>query len=73
MILLSDGFQIAPGQEAMTLLDAFFPVASHCMVPESISCLNNGRQAGERMTTEFEPILQQAAKSNIAIDTCQNV
>jgi VWFA-related protein len=69
IVLVSDGFQIEPGAEALALLDAYFPVASHCMVPDTIQCLNTGRSSGGRMISEFEPILQLAAKTNITIDT----
>jgi VWFA-related protein len=69
IILLSDGFEITPGLEAYAMLDAFFPVSQHCLVPQTITCLDNGRQMGERLAGEFELILDLAAKSNITIDT----
>jgi VWFA-related protein len=69
IVLLSDGFQIVPGREAYDLVDAFFPFASHCLVPPDVPCSHNSRQSYARMEDEFEPILKLAAKSNIAIDT----
>ncbi len=69
IVLLSDGFQIVPGREAFDLVDAFFPFASHCLVPPDVSCSHNDRQSYARMQDEFEPILKLAAKSNITIDT----
>jgi VWFA-related protein len=58
IVLLSDGFQIAPGREAYDLLNAFFPELQGYSL-----------QYGERMQDEFEPILKLAAASNITIDT----
>jgi VWFA-related protein len=69
IVLLSDGFQIVPGAEAYAMLDAFFPFSSHCLVPESIRCHYDPIQPSGRMSDEFEPILQLAAKSNITIHT----
>ena len=69
MILLSNGFQIMPGQEAFSLLNAFFPQGSHCLVPPSIPCRFDGIQSMGRLADEFEPILQMAARNNITIDT----
>jgi VWFA-related protein len=69
IVLLSDGFQIVPGAEAYAMLDAFFPFASHCLVPEYVRCHYDPIQPSERMSDEFEPILQLAAKSNITIHT----
>ena len=69
VILVSDGFEIEPGREAYALMDAYFPFASHCLVPKSVSCPQSGQTSTERMQGEFEPILQLAAKSNITIDT----
>jgi len=69
IVLLSDGFQIVPGREAFDLVDAFFPFASHCLVPPDVPCSHNSRQSYARMQDEFEPILKLAAKSNITIDT----
>jgi VWFA-related protein len=69
VILLSDGFGIEPGREAYALVDAYFPFASHCLVPRSVNCPHSGIMTGVRMQDEFEPILKLAAKSNITIDT----
>jgi VWFA-related protein len=69
IVLLSDGFQVVPGAAAYALLNAFFPFASHCLVPENVRCHYDPIAPSERMSSEFEPILQLAAKSNITIDT----
>jgi len=69
IVLLSEGFEIVPGREAYDLVDAFFPYASHCMVPATVQCSRNDRQSYERMQDEFEPILKLAARSNITIHT----
>jgi VWFA-related protein len=69
VILLSDGFEIEPGSEAFALVNAYFPFASHCLVPPTISCLQTDLTAAVRLQNEFEPILQLAAKSNVTIDT----
>lgn len=69
VILLSDGFEIEPGREAFALVNAYFPFASHCLVPPTISCLQTDLTAATRLQDEFEPILQIAAKSSITIDT----
>ncbi len=69
MILLSDGFEIEPGREALALVNAYFPFASHCLVPATISCPQTDLTAATRLQDEFEPILQIAARSNITIDT----
>jgi VWFA-related protein len=58
IVLVSDGFQIVPGREAYDLLSAYFP-----------EIRGYSQRATERMQSEFEPILQVAAKSNIKIDT----
>ncbi|MGD1071072.1 MAG: VWA domain-containing protein [Bryobacteraceae bacterium] len=69
IVLLSDGFQIVPGREAFDLVDAFFPYASHCMVPPTVVCNHNDHQQYGRLQDEFEPILKLAARNNITIDT----
>jgi VWFA-related protein len=69
VILISDGFGIEPGREAYSLVDAYFPFASHCLVPRSVNCPHSGQMTTVRMQDEFEPILQLAARSNITIDT----
>jgi len=69
IVLISDGFQIEPGREALALVNAFFPPASHCLVPSDVFCPPNQMQSTSRMAEEFEPILQLAAASNITIDT----
>ena len=69
IVLISDGFQIEPGREALALVNAFFPPASHCLVPSDVFCPPNGLQSTSRMSDEFEPILELAAASNVTIDT----
>ncbi len=69
IVLLSDGFQIEPGREAYSLMDAFFPYSSRCLVPPIIACPPSGLISAERLQGEFEPILKLAAASNITIDT----
>jgi VWFA-related protein len=66
IVLLSDGFQIQPGREVVTLFDAYFPALSHSLAPANV--LRSLLMAGP-MTDEFEPILKLAAASNIMIDT----
>jgi VWFA-related protein len=69
VVLISDGFGIEPGREAYLLVDAYFPFASHCLVPRTVNCARSGQLTTVRMQEEFEPILQLAARSNITIDT----
>ena len=69
IVLISDGFQIEPGREALALVNAFFPPASHCFVPSDVFCPPNDMQSTSRMAEELEPILQLAAAGNITIDT----
>ena len=69
ILLVSDGFTIEPGREALALVNAFFPPASHCLVPPDIFCPPNGMQSTNRMAEEFEPILKLAAAGNVTIDT----
>jgi len=69
VVLISDGFGIEPGREAYSLVDAYFPFASHCLVPRTVNCQRSGQMTTVRMEEEFEPILQLAARSNITIDT----
>jgi len=69
VILISDGFGIEPGREAYSLIDAYFPFGSHCLVPRIVNCQRSGLTNTVRMQEEFEPILQLAARSNITIDT----
>lgn len=69
VVLISDGFGIEPGREAYSLFDAYFPFASHCLVPRSVNCQRGGLMNMARMQEEFEPILQLAARSNVTIDT----
>jgi VWFA-related protein len=57
MILLSDGFQMVPGKQALDLLIAYFP-----------ELRSNGVPTFERMH-ELDPILRLAANSNIPIYT----
>jgi VWFA-related protein len=67
IVLISDGFQIEPGREALALVNAFFPPASHCLAPVDVFCPPN--QIPFTSRDEFEPILQLAAASNVTIDT----
>jgi VWFA-related protein len=67
IVLISDGFQIEPGREAMDLVNAFFPPASHCLAPADVFCPPNQMPFTSR--DEFEPILRLAAASNVTIDT----
>jgi VWFA-related protein len=70
ILLISDGFGIEPGREALALMSAYFPPASHCMVPATVYCPPSlGLQSSNRMSEEFEPILKLAAAANITIDT----
>ncbi len=69
IVLISDGFQIEPGREALALVNAFFPPASHCLVPQGVFCPPSGQLSTNRMSDEFEPILKVAAASNVTIDT----
>ena len=69
VVLISDGFGIEPGHEAYSLVNAYFPVASHCLVPATVNCPPSGRMTASRMQEEFEPILRIAAQSNVTIDT----
>jgi VWFA-related protein len=69
ILLISDGLAIAPGREAMALVNAYFPAASHCMVPSDVYCPPNQMISASRMAEEFEPILKLAAASNVTIDT----
>ncbi len=66
IVLISDEFEIEPGREALALVNAFFPPASHCLVPPKGP---PNEQLSVRMQNEFEPILQLAALSNITVDT----
>ncbi len=58
IVLVSDGFQIAPGKEAFDLLMAYFPDLQRF-----------GLRRPERMQSMFEPVLKLAARSNVTIDT----
>ena len=69
IILVSDGFEITPGREALALVNAYFPPASHCLVPSTVYCPPNGQISTGRMTDEFEPILRLASAANVTIDT----
>lgn len=69
VLFLSEGFQIVAGREAFDLLNAFFPEASNCLVPDTVNCAQTGLQFGERLSGEFDPILEIAARSNVTIDT----
>jgi VWFA-related protein len=69
ILLMSDGLAIEPGREALALVNAYFPAASHCMVPADVYCPPNQMISASRMSEEFEPILKLAAASNVTIDT----
>jgi VWFA-related protein len=69
IVLLSEGFQIEPGHEAFSLMNAYFPSASRCFVPPDVFCPPSGVLSAIRLQDEFEPILKLAAASNITIDT----
>ncbi len=68
IVFVSDGFEVEPGHEALSLVNAFFPPASHCLVPPDIFCPQNGLQSSSRMA-EFEPILKLASAGNVTIHT----
>jgi VWFA-related protein len=67
IVLISDGFHVEPGREALALMNAFFPPASHCLAPVDVFCPPNVLPDSSR--DEFEPILRLAAASNVTIDT----
>lgn len=69
VLLVSDGFEITPGREALALVNAYFPPASHCLVPLTVFCPPNGQMSTSRMADQFEPILSLAAAGNVTIDT----
>jgi VWFA-related protein len=69
IVLLSDGFGIEPGKEALALLDAYFPRALECYLPPLVFCPPHDALPPNRMSEEFEPILKLAAAANITIDT----
>src|SRR5579862_9474654 len=58
VVLISDGFSLAPGKAALELLSTYFP--------ENRS---EALQANERMQSEFEPVVRLAAANNIPIYT----
>jgi VWFA-related protein len=72
VVLISDGFTVEPGREAATLMDGYFPFASHCLVPSrgptAMRCMKSDVMS-IRLSDEFEPILQLAARNNVVIDT----
>jgi VWFA-related protein len=69
IVLISDGFQIEPGREAFSLVNAYFPPASHCLVPPNVYCPPSTMLATQRLQDEFGPILQLASTRNVTIDT----
>ena len=70
VILMSDGFEIEPGREAFALVNAYFPFASHCLVPPTISCRADGDVTAARACRmSSSRFCRLAAKSNITIDT----
>lgn len=68
VVVVSDGFSVEAGEEAMALRNAFFPAGSHCLVPPDVFCPPSPLPTG-RMAAEFEPIMQIAAAGNVTIDT----
>lgn len=58
LLLMSDGFQLAPGRDAWELLRAYFPDLPRT----SLGGL-------ERMQSEFESVVKVAARSNVVINT----
>jgi VWFA-related protein len=58
LLLISDGFQLAPGRDAWALMRAYFPELSKT----SLGGL-------ERMRSEFESVVKVAARSNVVINT----
>jgi len=69
IVLLSDGFGIEPGKEALAFMDAYFPRSLQCYLPPLVFCPPHDALPPNRMSDEFEPILQLAAASNVTIDT----
>jgi VWFA-related protein len=69
VVLISDGFLVEPGREALALVNAFFPPASHCLVPMDVYCPRDELPTANRATDEFEPLLKLAASGNVTIDT----
>ncbi len=69
VVLISDGFEVEPGREVYSLVDAYFPYASHCLVPANVNCPRSALTSVVRLQDDFEPILRLAARSNITIDT----
>ena len=69
ILLVSDGFSLEPGRAAQSLFTAFFPPASHCLVPADVFCPTNAMPQLGRMAGDFEPILKLASGGNITIDT----
>jgi VWFA-related protein len=68
ILLVSDGFSLEPGRDAQSLFTAFFPPASHCLVPADVSCPPDAMPRLGRMAGDFEPILKLASSGNITID-----
>lgn len=69
VILISDGFPVEPGREVLSLVNAYFPPASHCLVPPDVFCPPDQMPSPGRLADEFEPILKLAAAGNVTIDT----
>jgi VWFA-related protein len=69
IILVSDGFTLEPGREALSLFNAYFPPASHCLLPPDLQCPPDMMQSLNRMSNEFEAVLKLASGANIVIDT----
>lgn len=69
VILISDGFQVEPGREVLSLVNAYFPPASHCLVPADVYCPPDQMPPPGRLAAEFDPILKLAAAGNVTIDT----
>jgi len=69
ILLVSDGFTVEPGRAEYSLMNGYFPAASHCLIPSDIYCPPSALQSVHRMSEEFDPILKLAAAGNITIDT----
>jgi VWFA-related protein len=58
LVLMSDGFQLAPGHDAWEMLRAYFPELPRTSLGGM-----------ERMQSEFESVVKVAARSNVVINT----
>jgi VWFA-related protein len=69
ILLVSDGFSLEPGGDALSMFTAFFPPASHCLVPQDVYCPQEALPPLGRTKNDFEPIVKLASGGNIVIDT----